>query len=194
MSRVEQQKGSIIIFAVSVLALVVSIAVGIAPIFIAKYRTSQEASRSTVATYVADSGIEWCLYVNRDNPNPPAKPIFINGATIEVYNPSNNPAACTTAENPLNHRSVGTYQGVSRSFYIAYPDTSGGLPTPTPWPTPTPIPTPIINIDCETCAIAYHDSTIITWSSSNTTSCSVAPAGWTGLSGCLLYTSPSPRD
>lgn len=121
MSNLNNQKGSIIIFAISVLALLTSIAIGIVPLFISRYRASLESSSSTTAIYAADSGIEWCLYVNREGPNPPPKPLMNTGANLEIYNASNNIAACTTAESPLNHRAVGTFRGVSRSFRIFYP-------------------------------------------------------------------------
>lgn len=61
-------------------------------------------------------------------------------------------------------------------------------PTPTPAPTPTPTPTPppllpTATINCSSCNIAYDSSDQISWSSTNTTSCTVSPSGWTGVSG-----------
>ena len=47
-------------------------------------------------------------------------------------------------------------------------------------------PPPVLNIDCNgsiSCSIAYNSPATINWSSTNTTSCSVSPGGWTGISG-----------
>ena len=118
MQLYNDQKGSMIIFALAILAIIVSIAVNIAPLFISRYRASLETASSTVAVYAADGGIEWCLYVNKGGPDQPAKPTMSNGATVEVYTSTNAIATCTPAESPLNHRSVGTYQDVSRSFNV----------------------------------------------------------------------------
>lgn len=42
---------------------------------------------------------------------------------------------------------------------------------------------PTVSISATPSTIPYNTSSTITWSSSNTTSCGVAPDGWTGLSG-----------
>ena len=61
-TRPNTQQGSILIFALSILSLMVAISIGIIPLFISRLRASQEAANSTIAVYAADSGIEWCLY------------------------------------------------------------------------------------------------------------------------------------
>ncbi|KKT82511.1 MAG: hypothetical protein A3B99_03005 [Candidatus Yanofskybacteria bacterium RIFCSPHIGHO2_02_FULL_44_12b] len=113
----EKRRGSIVIFTLFVLALVMSISFAILAIFIPKLKIASESIGSTIAAYAADSAIEWCLYSQRGNPNPPPKPTSIGGATVEIKYGS-AVATCSTAEKPLNHSAIGTYYNVARSFEI----------------------------------------------------------------------------
>ncbi len=110
-------RGSIILFTSIVLTLVLSISFAILAIFIPKIRTASNTLSSVVAAYAADSGLEWCLYSQRGNPSPPAKPTAIGNATVTItYNGA--VATCATTEKPLNHVSTGSYLNVARSFQI----------------------------------------------------------------------------
>lgn len=53
------------------------------------------------------------------------------------------------------------------------------LPTNTPIPTATPFPTPAITFTANPTSIAYNDASILTWSTTNATSCT-ASGSWTG--------------
>ncbi|MDP2946160.1 MAG: hypothetical protein Q8N61_01745, partial [bacterium] len=46
-----------------------------------------------------------------------------------------------------------------------------------------PASVPSVNISADDTNISYNTATTIRWSSSNTTSCTVSPSGWTGTSG-----------
>lgn len=113
-------KGSVMIYSVLILAIIISIAISLVSSFVSKIRTSSDVIKSAVAIYAADSALEWCLYKNRGNLNPPALPPTITtptGVTTQVYFGAGI-ATCDITETPLNHRSVGTYLEISRSLEI----------------------------------------------------------------------------
>ena len=98
-----------------------SISFAVLGIFLPKIKVASDPFKSVFALYAADSGLEWCLYVNRSKPNPPAiQNTLANGSTFSMYYPSSGftPATCAASEAPFDHRSVGTYQDVSRSLEI----------------------------------------------------------------------------
>ena len=110
------QKGSIIIFAVLMLGVILTITLSLGNIFLPRLRTSTEAINSISAIYAADSALEWCLHEQRARlPVVSAPTISITGTTYILYFGSGL-ASCTSAETPLNHRAVGTYRGVTRSL------------------------------------------------------------------------------
>lgn len=108
--------GVAVIFAVLLMGVFLSIVLTLSAIFIPKIRTAANVKRSAGALYAAESGVEWCLYVNRKG--SAAMPIMSNGATF--INGRTNvpfvPADCSVS--PI--KSLGTYQGVTRSFEISF--------------------------------------------------------------------------
>lgn len=63
--------GVAVILAVLLMGIFLSIALTLSAIFIPKIRTASDAKRSVGALFAAESGIEWCLYVNRVISPPP---------------------------------------------------------------------------------------------------------------------------
>ena len=117
MNRIKSaQKGQAIIIAVLFVAFLLSIALTLSLIFIPKIRASSEVKKSSAALYAAESGIEWCLYVNRHGsatlPTMSNGASFINGITNQPFDPADCSAATIKA--------IGTYQGISRSFEISF--------------------------------------------------------------------------
>ena len=111
----EKQNGSIIIFAVLMLGVILTITLSLGNMFLPRLRTSTEAINSVSAIYAADSALEWCLHEQRARPPSVSSPTMSIGATYILYFGSGL-ASCTSAEDPLNHRAVGTYRGVTRSL------------------------------------------------------------------------------
>ncbi len=110
------QKGSILIFSVLMLGVIITITLALGNIFLPRLRTSTEAINSVVAIYAADSALEWCLHEQRGRlPSVTPPVISITGTTHVTYFGSGL-ASCTPVEEPLNHRAVGTYRGVTRSL------------------------------------------------------------------------------
>ncbi len=109
------QKGSIIIFSVLILGVILTITLALGNIFLPRLRTSTEAIDSVAAIYTADSALEWCLYQQRAKLPSVSAPTMSIGATYVIYF-GPGLASCVPAETPLNHRAVGTYRGVTRSL------------------------------------------------------------------------------
>jgi hypothetical protein len=108
------EQGSILIYSVLMLGSILAITLSLAAIFVPKIRAISDAGAGSVgAIYAADSALEWCIYTNRANPALP-QPIMANGATYSL-----SPNDCTI--QPLNHRAIGTYRGVSRSLEVTIP-------------------------------------------------------------------------
>ena len=119
----KENRGSVIIYSVLILTTIMIISFVLLSVFLPELKTSNDTVKSVLASYAADSAIEWCIYVNRDNPSPPGPPVMSNGTTYNIYYiPTNALATCSSAtESPLNHRAVGTYSDVSRSFQVSTP-------------------------------------------------------------------------
>ena len=109
------QKGSILIFSVLMLGVILTITLALGNIFLPRLRTSTEAINSIAAVYTADSALEWCLHEQRARLPSVSTPTMSIGATYVIYFGAGL-ASCTSAEDPLNHRAVGTYRGVTRSL------------------------------------------------------------------------------
>lgn len=111
------QKGSIIVFTVLILAVMLTITLALTRIFIPRIRSITEATDSVSAIFAADSAMEWCLYSNRGKAPPLSQPTMSNGATYQIYN-NNIPSSCPSGE-VLNYRTVSTFRGVSRSVEVS---------------------------------------------------------------------------
>ena len=116
------QGGSILIFALQILAIMMSIIFTVSAVFIPKLRIVSDSLKSVNALFAADSALEWCLYINRENPTPEflPQPAMVNGAISAIYYPASGTtlATCLSTETPMDHRAVGTYQNISRSLEI----------------------------------------------------------------------------
>ena len=111
------QKGSVLIFSVLMLGVILTITLALGNIFLPRLRTSTEAINSVSAIYAADSALEWCFYEQRARLPSVSVPNISITATYVIYFGSGL-ASCTSTETPLNHRAVGTYRGVTRSLDI----------------------------------------------------------------------------
>lgn len=114
----KMQKGSILIFSVLMLGVILTITLTLANTLLPRLRSAGEATNSIGAIYAADSAVEWCLYTQRGRvPAVPQPPIMSNGATYTIaYGAS--PGTCAPSESPLNHIITGTYRDVTRAFKI----------------------------------------------------------------------------
>lgn len=117
-----KERGSIVIYTVMILSAVIMISLTLLKLLVPKFLIVRESVYSTVSFYAADSGMEWCLFSNRNDPLlvtiPPKLTGLqaLSGATISYY--SNNAPTNCTYNAPINYRTVGTYNGISRSLEI----------------------------------------------------------------------------
>jgi len=111
------QKGSVLIFSVLMLGVILTITLSLANSILPRLRSSSDALSSVAAIYAADSGVEWCLYTQRDRQPPVPQPVMSNGATYTMLF-GVAPATCAPAESPLNHTVIGTFRTVTRAFKI----------------------------------------------------------------------------
>ncbi len=177
------EKGSILIYSVLVMAVVLTVSMTLMRTLILKFYVAREAINSTIAIYVADSAMEWCIFSNGDNPAtsptvPPQPTNSINGTSHQIYRNSTT-STCPSGEN-VNYRTVGNYRGISRSLEVY-----------------EIIPPPLqADIKCDNtdgpCSVAWNSTAQIEWCGAsaqpcqNATSCSVTRNGspsWTGTSG-----------
>ena len=105
----KKQAGVAIITTFLVVGVLLSIVFSLSAIFIPKIRVAAEAKNSVVATYAAESMLEWCLYVNRIGPAPSPEPSSTLPWTATVTD-------CTVS--PV--KAVGTYRGVTRAFELSF--------------------------------------------------------------------------
>lgn len=106
-----KESGSVLIFALLILGVILTMTLTLVAIFIPKVKTISESVGSSIAIMAADSATEWCLYTNRGKLPAVSQPVMSNGATYVLA-----PLDCTI--QPLNFRAIGTSRGVSRSFQV----------------------------------------------------------------------------
>jgi len=116
--RVQGQRGVILFLAVVIMAILLSIGLGISAILIGQIRMVRDIGNSVKAFYAADTGIEKALLFRNDPiPNLPLYDVLDNGANYEVEAFDFGPD-CLGVNFCL--RSIGSFQGVSRAIEVEY--------------------------------------------------------------------------
>lgn len=116
---IKEERGSILIFAVLMLSVILTITLTLVSIFVPKLRSISETASSVKAIYTADSALEWCLYNNRHPAAPIPSPTMSNGATYTILDSAGDSSDCNPQPpQPLDYRTVGSYGGVNRSFEV----------------------------------------------------------------------------
>lgn len=111
------QKGSVLIFSVLMLGVILTITLTLGNTLLPRLRSTNESINSVVAIYAADSAVEWCLYTQRGKAPSVPQPSMSNGANF-IITFGAIPGTCAPAEAPLNHTITGTYKDVTRAFKI----------------------------------------------------------------------------
>jgi len=83
----------------------------------------RDSSSSVVAIYAADSAIEWCIYESRyagDLAAPSMSEVWGTSPPTYTIIDLNSPVPGDTCplNEPLNHRAVGSYRGVTRALEL----------------------------------------------------------------------------
>lgn len=123
------ERGSIIVFSVLLLTVILTVSLGLLAIFIPKLRTVAESINSTTAIFAADSATELCIYEARKKVNYDEATSTMNdgtldnGATFTVKDlaPGGSfiQADCSAlSSSSFSFRAVGTYRAISRALEI----------------------------------------------------------------------------
>ncbi|MDP3991096.1 MAG: hypothetical protein Q8P63_02260 [Candidatus Nealsonbacteria bacterium] len=112
------QKGISLYISFMIMAILLSVALGLNTIFIGQTKTIRGIGNSVIALSAADAGIERIL-LDRNNPSDiPETELSSNGATYQVFVTLGGTINC-----PATHycvKSVGSYQGTRRAIEITY--------------------------------------------------------------------------
>lgn len=111
------QKGSVLIFSVLMLGVILTITLSLANTLLPRIKSAGDALSSVAAIYAADSAVEWCLYTQRGKAPAVPQPVMSNEATYTILFGA-NPGTCAPTESPLNHTITGTFRTVTRAFKI----------------------------------------------------------------------------
>ena len=117
MSQNNFQKGVSIYLAVAMMAILMSVAMGISTIFLGQVKATRGLGYSVIAFYAADAGIERIL-LNRSSPTDISETSLSNGAIYRVIVSSGGSDDCTAPNYCI--KSVGSYKETNRAIEISY--------------------------------------------------------------------------
>ena len=110
-----KQRGISVLFAISILSVILSIGLGTSSILIRQIKTIREISYSVVAFYAADNGIEEVLLMTIPADISETQ---LNGAMYEVVVNDSASPDCDAANFCI--KSIGSYKGTKRAIEIKY--------------------------------------------------------------------------
>ena len=111
------ENGIALYLSVVIMAMILSIALGISTIFSGQLNVLRNMGYSVIAFYAADAGIEKILTVRSTPVNIPAT-LLSNGAAYEVSVRSAGIGGCTAANYCI--KSIGSYKETNRAIEINY--------------------------------------------------------------------------
>lgn len=123
------EQGSIIVFSVLLLTVILTVSLGLIAIFIPKLKTVAESVNSTIAIFAADSATELCIYEARkgldynESTSTMNDGTLDNGAsfTIRDVAPPNDfiQTDCSIlSSSSYGFRAVGSFRTISRALEI----------------------------------------------------------------------------
>jgi len=124
------QRGSILVFAVLILAVMLTTSLSLARIFAPKLRSIVESENSAVAIFGADTASEACLFEARKlqskilpTPTPIPRPLTSLNLDIQIASRSSPEVLVTDncivlGSGSFRFRATGTYRGVSRALEV----------------------------------------------------------------------------
>ena len=118
MQNLKQEKGISILFAISILSVILSIGLGTSSILIGQLKAIREIGYSVTAFYAADSGIEEILLIIDPDNIENITETELNGATYEVVVKDKDNPNCNAANFCI--KSIGVYKGTRRAIEIKY--------------------------------------------------------------------------
>ncbi|KKT17551.1 MAG: hypothetical protein A2654_01275 [Candidatus Nealsonbacteria bacterium RIFCSPHIGHO2_01_FULL_43_31] len=116
--NIKHQRGVALYFALVIITMMLSMALGLSAIFIGQIKTIKQLGNSVLALAAADTGIEVIL-LNRNNPANIPETALSNGATYQVVVSRGGSSDCPAGSNYCI-KSVGSYLGTKRAVEIIY--------------------------------------------------------------------------
>ena len=111
----KQQQGISVLFAISILSVILSISLGISAVLVKQIKAITEIGYSAIAFYAADNGIEEVLAMVNPVDIPETS---LNGSKYEVSVQDSNHPDCDAANYCI--KSIGSYKGTKRAIEIKY--------------------------------------------------------------------------
>ncbi|MCP6718332.1 MAG: hypothetical protein KJI70_02225 [Patescibacteria group bacterium] len=111
----KRQQGIAVLFAVSILSVILTISLGVSVILVKQIKAITEIGYSAIAFYAADNGIEEVLSMTDPVDIPETS---LNGSKYEVSVKDSNHPDCDAANYCI--KSVGSYKGTKRAIEIKY--------------------------------------------------------------------------
>jgi Tfp pilus assembly protein PilX len=121
--NIKTQRGSILLYAMLMMSVMLAIGLTLNALFISKLRSAAAVRDSTAALYAADSAAEKCLYEVRHGANQPPM-TFSNGAQYSIVsiapgNPDITDNCVSLGSSSFGFRATGTYRGTRRTLEIS---------------------------------------------------------------------------
>ncbi len=121
MNRDTTQRGSILIYTLLSMAVMLAIGITLNSLFISRLRAAGSARAALVALYAADSATESCLYQARLK-TPDSALTMDNGSTyavVDVLTNTDVTGDCSVLGRTFQFRATGTFGGSSRALEIS---------------------------------------------------------------------------
>ncbi len=123
MKHFSKQQGSVILYAMLTMSVMLAIGLTLNALFISKLRSASAIRDSVGALYAADSGVEKCLYEARQNSNQPHMTFSIEVdyaiTSTATSSPDVTDNCASLGSGSFGFRSTGTYRGVRRTLEIS---------------------------------------------------------------------------
>jgi Tfp pilus assembly protein PilX len=122
MKRAPTQRGSMLIYAMLTMSVMLAVGITLNALFVSKLRLANAERNTIVALYAADSGAEECIYEYRTGTDEPALTMD-NGATVTITDIASGTTVtdCSTQLTPPEQfRSTGAFRGATRALEISF--------------------------------------------------------------------------
>ncbi len=130
MSKIAKQRGSVIIYTILMISVLLAIALGLTNILVIKARSVMLTQSSATAIFAADSAVELCLYEARQTVNYNEGTSTMNDGTLDnnstfTIEDLANPGTFVQADcsvlgsGSFSFRAAGSYRGTNRALEIS---------------------------------------------------------------------------
>jgi Tfp pilus assembly protein PilX len=116
-----RQQGSVLIYTMLTMSVMLAIGLTLSSLFVGKLRSAAAARAATTALYAADSAVELCLYEARNGVNEPPL-VMANGATVqieELVSGLDITDDCSALGSSFSFRATGKSRSASRTLEIS---------------------------------------------------------------------------